>query len=392
MAVMRTYYTGIDVGTYHVKVVIAEPPESPNLPMRILGTGTAVSKGMRYGYIIDRNEAGRSIREALGRASAAAKVNVKSARVGMGGLGLDEIRATGEITLTSSGGIVGERELERVERECEKKISAKLTNKTILHRVPLEYRVDGEKVYGRAQGLQGTKLAADTLFITMLTQHYNEIIEAIESIGVEVEGVMASPLAASFVTLAKAQKTAGVVLANIGAETLSIIVFDEDTPVSVKVFPVGSSDVTNSIALSFRIPPIEAEQLKRGAVTGSDIGPKKIYAAMAPRLRDMFALINAHLRTIGRERLLPAGIVITGGGSGLASAADIARAVLRLPSQIGVIGNMTRSGSVDATWAVAYGLCQWAYAEHAGNEGYSLAAILRRAGNSIKQALRSLLP
>ena len=48
---------------------------------------------------------------------------------------------------------------------------------------------------------------------------------------------MASPLAASLVTLTKAQKTAGVVLANIGAETLSIMIFDNDTPVSLKVFP-----------------------------------------------------------------------------------------------------------------------------------------------------------
>lgn len=389
---MRTFYTGIDIGSSQVKVIIAAPPESPNAPMHILGTGSAASKGVRHGFIIDRIEAAKSVKEAIGRAASASKMSVKSARVAMGGLGLDELRSSGEITLTSSGGIVTDRDLERVERECEKKILAKLANKMIIHRIPLEYRVDGEKVYGKPTGFQGTKLAADTLFITMQTQHHDEVIEAVESAGVEVEGMMASPLAASLVTLTKPQKTAGVVLANIGAETLSIVVFDEDLPISLKVFPNGSSDITNAIALSFQIPPVEAEQMKRGAVTGSDIAPRKLQSIISPRLREMFTLVNAHLKTIGRQRLLPAGIVLTGGGGGLGSAAEIARAVLKIPSQVGVIGNMTRTGSVDATWAVAYGLCRWAYAEQSNIEGYSVGAITRRAWDSIKQTLRSLLP
>mgnify|MGYP003343756211 CR=1 FL=1 len=54
---MKKLYTGIDIGTYHVKVVIAAPPESSDIPMQILGTGIATSKGMRHGYIIDKAEA-----------------------------------------------------------------------------------------------------------------------------------------------------------------------------------------------------------------------------------------------------------------------------------------------------------------------------------------------
>ncbi|MBV9159737.1 MAG: hypothetical protein JO019_04040, partial [Candidatus Kaiserbacteria bacterium] len=68
----QKFYTGIDIGTYHVKVVIAAAAENPDMPMQIIGTGTASSKGMRHGYIIDRSEATRSVREALQRACAAA--------------------------------------------------------------------------------------------------------------------------------------------------------------------------------------------------------------------------------------------------------------------------------------------------------------------------------
>lgn len=389
---MRKVYCGIDIGTYHVKVIIASPADNPDMPMQIVGTGTATSRGMRHGYIVDRAETARSIKEAIARASSAAHVQVKSARIGLGGVGIDEIRSTGDVTLTPSGGIVTDREIERAMRDSEKRASSKLVNRTIIHTIPLEYRVDGAKVFGKPASLQGTKLAVDTMLITMLTQHHDDLIEAVEAAGVEVEGVMNSSLAASLVTLTKAQKTAGVVLANIGAETLSILVFDNDIPVSIKVLPMGSSDITNTIALSFQIPLTEAEQMKRGALTGSDIAPRKMESIISTRLKEMFSLVNAHLKAIGRSRLLPAGIVIIGGGAGIASSQEIAKAILKLPAQQGQIGHLPRSASIDATWAVAYGLCKWAYMEDMTEKSSSLVEVFESAWGSIKKAFRSLLP
>ena len=389
---MRDVYTGIDIGTYHVKVVICAPAENPESPMHIIGTGTASSKGMRHGYIVDVNEAKKSIREALDRAQTAAKVRVRSARVGIGGIGLDEIRSSGAMSLSASGGIVTDQVIDRAKRESEKQASSKLVNRNIVHTIPLEHKVDSLPVLGQPHGLQGTKLSVDTLIITMLAQHYDDMLEAVEGAGVEVEGVMASPLAASLVTLNRSQKMAGVCLANIGSETLSVVIFDNDIPISVKVFPMGSGDITNTIALSFQVPLHEAEALKRGAVSGSDIPQRKMDALITKKLKEMFTLVNAHLKSIGRQRLLPAGIVITGGGSGLTSAAEIARGVLQLPSQTSHIGLLSRASSVDATWAVAAGLCRWAYAEDRVARTSSLGEVFSDGWQSIKRGIRSLLP
>ena len=388
----RRVYTGIDIGSSYIKVVIAVPAENPELPMQILGTGTAPSRGVRHGYITDIKETGKSIREAIGRARAAAKIPVRSARLGLGGMSLEDIRSTGDITLTPSGGIVTEREIERAVSESEKRVASKLVNRTVIHTIPLEYRVDGQKVFGKPHGLQGTKLSVDTLFVAVLAKHYDDALEAVEAAGVEVEGVMASPLAASFVTLSKAQKTAGVILANIGGETLSIIIFDNDVPVSVKVFSVGGGDVTNAIALSFRIPLMEAEQMKRGAVTGSSISPQKMNVAVVARLKSMFLLVSIHLKAIGRHRLLPAGVILTGGGSNLAPVVEVVRGTLKLPAQVAQIGHLPRSSGIDSTWAVAYGLCRWGYMEDTADSRYSLGQIVRRAGEFVKRAMRSLLP
>jgi len=385
-------YTGIDIGTHQVKVVIAAAPETPESPMQILATAAAASRGMRQGYIVDTKEIARAVRAAVDRAAHAARVNVKSARVAMGGVSLEEVRSNAEITLTASGGVVTGRDIERVIDESEKRAASRLANRTIIHVIPLEFRIDGHAVQGRPTGMQGTKLGVETMLLTMLAQHHDDLIDAVEAAGVEVEGVMASPLAASLVTLNKAQKTAGVILANVGAETLSIVVFDHDIPISLKIFPVGSNEITNALALSFQLPLAEAEQLKRGAVIGSTIPPKKMSQIVSLRLKEMFMLVNAHLKAIGRERLLPAGIVITGGGAGLAPVVDVAKQVLKLPSQIGLPLMIPRVTALDATWAVAFGLCRFGYAEDMLGNRHQLGDIVSRMIDAIRQVFRSLLP
>lgn len=389
---MQKYFVGIDIGTAYVKVIVAAAPDAFDMPMQIIGTGTAASRGMRQGYVADLAEVSRSVREAVQRAASAAKVPIKTARLSVGGVSLECIGSTGETSLTPSGGIVGIRDLRRAEQESEKRAHTKLVNRTIIHTIPLEYRVDGTKVYGKPQGMQGAKLSVDTLLVTVSSQHHDDLIEAVESAGIEVDGVMAPHLAASLIALTKSQRTAGVVLANIGAETTSVIVFDNDFPISLKVFPHGSADITNAIALSFQLSLPEAEQLKRGALSGSDIPEKKIQTLIVAQLKKNFTEINAHLKTIGHAGLLPAGVVLVGGGAASAGINEVARLVFKLPAQAGQIVAVPRTSGVDTSWAVAYGLCRWAFMEESSDHGHSLAEVLTSAWDKIRQSARSLLP
>ena len=265
-------------------------------------------------------------------------------------------------------------------------------NKKVVHAIPVSYKIDGKEVMGRPHGLRGSKLSVKTLLITSLEQHLQDLIESVEAANIEVEDIMAAPLAASLVSLTKPQKMAGVVLANIGAETVSIVVFENDIPVSVKILPMGSSDITNDIALSLQVPLTEAEQMKKGAITKTDISLKKVEAVVAGRLRDIFGIIDAHLKAIGRQRLLPAGIVITGGGSGLATAKDIAKATMKIPSQLGTLPTSTKTSSADATWAVAFGLCKWGRTTEERDHSGGFADMFGSLAKQIAKALRSLLP
>lgn len=360
---MSNIVTGIDIGSYHVKVVIARAPDDPRAMPTILGTGYAESRGLKEGYIIATPEVARSVAAALSQASKAARLRPKRAYLGVGGVGLDEATARGEVVVERGDSIITDRDLARALKVSESSLApASTLNRKILHSIPMRYWVDGTKVLGHnPAGMKGTRIAVETLFITCLERHVHDLAGAIEEAGIEVEDVVAAPLAASFVTLSKMQKRVGCVLANIGSETLSVAVFEDSIPLSVKIFPVGGSDITNDLALGLRISPEEAEQLKLGAVLGSPYPKRTVEQIVSRRVSDMFKLVEAHLKKIGKAELLPAGVILTGGGSGLASVSDMAKAVLKLPSRIASMadGTAAKMQLRDSSWAVAYGLTIW---------------------------------
>jgi cell division protein FtsA len=71
-----------------------------------------------------------------------------------------------------------------------------------------------------------------------------------------------------------------------------------------------------------------------------------------------FENINQHLKSIGRDGLLPAGVVMTGGGAALSGIKTFAENSLKLPSQIGEINFSSKEGGRISSnvWSVACGL------------------------------------
>lgn len=383
---------GIDIGTYQVKVVVSESgsDESQVMP-RIIGAGFAESKGLRHGYIVNARDVTKSVLQAVHQAEKVSGTKIRKAFISIGGISLQSVSSTGSAVISRGDAEVTQMDVEKAVAAAERAVPAStMVNRRVIHTVPLSYKIDGKPVFGRPQGMKGNKLEAKVLFITCLSQHLDDIIDAISDAGIEVLDVVASPIAAALVTLSKNQKVAGCLLANIGAETVSIVVYENNLPISLEVFPIGSTDITNDIALGLKLPIEEAENIKRGSLQSDKVSKKKLDEIISARLSDIFDLIEAHLKKIDRNGLLPAGIILTGGGAGLATIDDLAKASLKLPSRIASLGLNGKDGIKDASWSVAYGLTILGIGnDDTAEQGLSKSGtgILRRIANWFKQFL-----
>lgn len=353
---------GIDVGTTSVRVVVSEYLNKGENP-KILCATLSPARGIRHGYVVNFDDAAHSIAIAVKKAEQESGVRIKKAYVAAGGIGLEASFAIGSVAISRGDSEITELDIERLFEVCRNNIKDK-NNKEVLHTIPLIYKLDGKKVLGRPIGMKGSQLEAKILFVTILDQHYKDLVGAVEEAGVSVEEVAASPIAASYITLSRMQKNAGCVLANIGAETVSIVVFEDGIPVSLQVFPIGSSNITNDIALCMRVPLEEAEKIK---IFRTEVGAprKRIEDVVNARVSDIFDLIEGHLKKIGKNGLLPAGIIITGGGSAIETIDILAKNSLSIPAKVAsnqldtTEDKDTKAGKAvirEAVWAVAYGL------------------------------------
>jgi len=388
---MRSRTTvGIDVGSHQVRVVVAEQGAT-NTPPKVIGTGYAESKGLRHGYIVNIDDVARAIRQAVTQAEEVSGVRIRSAFLAVGGIGIDEARGRGEAIVTRADAEITELDVEKAVHMARENVKGRLVNRRVLHTIPLSYTIDGEEVLGRPHGMHGSKVTVEVLFITCLEQHVNDLSDAVEAADVAVGDVMASPLAGAIVTVTNAEKRAGCVLANIGSETVSIVIFENSVPISVKVFRIGSMDITKDIALGLRVSLEEAEQLKLGAITGATFPKKKFDDILSARLVDIFELIDAHLKKLGKDQLLPAGIILSGGGSGIGSVKDVAENALKLPSKLARLNNAQGGKIKDSSWAVAYGLTIWGLTGESSDTSAMKNASVRMLGG-VGQFFKQFLP
>lgn len=376
---MRNNYTcGIDIGTQSVKVVVTGF-DKVKKELTVLATGTSETKGMRFGYVTNVDYVAKSIRKAVSQAENALDSKIRRAYVSIGGISLSSQVSMGSVIISKADQEITNLDVSKVIANSEENLE--ILNKKIIHTIPICYKLDGKDIYVRPEGLRGIKLEVKTLFITCLKQNIEDLITALTLAKIDIEEIVASPIINGNILLNNKQKNAGCILVDIGAETVSNIVFENNLPIFLSVLPIGCMDITKDIALGLKISLEEAESIKLGSVVGGDYSKKKVDEIIEARLDDIFELIGNNLKRLKRFELLPAGIIITGGGSLTNNIETIAKNQLKLPSKVGPIDySLNNKFKIrDNSWYTALGLSLY------DNDEFSTGQINNSEGSSMKE-------
>ncbi|HEY4914476.1 MAG TPA: cell division protein FtsA [Candidatus Dormibacteraeota bacterium] len=385
----RKKTVGLDLGTSRVAVVIAES-DDPGAPVSIIGVGESPSEGLRKGVVVNLDKTIAAIQAAAVTAERMAGQRIESVVVSLAGTHLWSQNSTGVVAVARPDHEISEDDIQRVV-EASRAISV-ASDRQVIHVIPRAYTVDGQDGVRDAIGMTGHRLEVETNIITGAQTAIQNVIKCVHGAGFDVEDVVCAGLAAGEGVLSQQEIELGVCLIEIGAGTTNVVVYNDGTARHLAVLPVGGNHVTSDIAIGLRTTLDEAESLKLNyghslpeAIDQSEkvevrqVGGDRITALprrflaeiIGPRMQEIFLMAREEVRKTGFDHLLPAGVVVTGGGSRLMGTMDAASYVFdtsaRLGQPTGLAGLADKAHG--PSFGVASGLVKWGSRAPARNYG-----------------------
>jgi len=360
------------------------------MPVTILGVGESPSDGLRKGVVVNLDKTIASIQAAAVAAERMAGQRIESVVVSLGGTHLWSQNSTGVVAVAHPDHEIGDDDVRRVV-DASRAISV-ASDRQVIHVIPRAYTVDGQDGVRDAVGMTGHRLEVETNIITGAQTAVQNVIKCVHGAGFDVEDVVCAGLAAGEGVLTQQEIELGVCVVEIGAGTTNVVVYNDGSARHLAVLPVGGNHVTSDIAIGLRTTLDEAESLKLNyghalpdvidhgeKVEVRQVGGDRIQALprrflaeiIGPRMLEIFQMAREEVRKSGFDQLLPAGVVVAGGGSRLMGTMDAAQSVFNTAARLGQPIALT--GLADKahgpSFAVAAGLVKWGARDRGAHGG-----------------------
>ncbi len=360
---------GLDIGTTKICMIIAEKRDNGSLD--IIGIGNSPSRGLRKGAVVDLDATVESIQRAAEDAELMSGLSVDGAFVGIGGGHVRGFNSRGVVAVSGRDHEVSREDVYRV-LNASRSVSIP-KDREIFHSLPLEYIVDDQDGIDQPLGMAGTRLEANVFLVTGSVSSVQNLINAVNRAGIEVEGVVLEALAAGQTVLTPDERELGVGLVDMGGGTTDLTIFEKGSIRHTYSLPSAGDHFTNDIAVGLRTPKSEAERIKQRfgctvpALVPEDetievpsVGGRKprvlsrhlLCEIVKPRAEEILTYLREEIQKSGFEKALTAGIVLTGGASLLDGVPEIAEDLFDRPVRRGTPNGV--GGLVDVVQSPIY--------------------------------------
>ena len=181
-----------------------------------------------------------------------------------------------------------------------------------------EYKLEGNTDYNPI-GAYTQTLECNYLNIVMKEQFYTQLCDSFAQAGIEIEDSFCAAHLDAEIMLSKDLRRNGCALVNIGAETTTISIYNNDKPKMLTVLPLGSNNITRDLTAEL-ISFAQAEEMKvirgyKSTVSDNEgIDNETMNKVIYARMEEILKNVRYQIEESG-ERVHH--IVLTGGGSKL---------------------------------------------------------------------------
>jgi len=349
--------TGIDIGSSTIKLAVGQKDSEGYV--NIIGGVDIPSEGITKGMVSSLEDAVTCVSRLVEQAEKMIGIPIEHVYLGVAGPHIISQNSHGVVAIAKSDGEIREDDVERAISAAQAVASPH--NYEVMHVLPQEFIVDGQRGIKDAVGMTGVRLEVDAHVIQGLISQNKNLASVIYRCGLDIDDYMFSIIATSEAILTKKQKDLGVCLVNIGQSLTTMIVYEDNNVLTTAVLPIGSRHITTDLAICLKTNVDITEQIKikygiedektldkkefinlcEFDVNNQDkVSRKDIKRITEARVEEIFTMVDKELKKINKSSKLPAGIVLTGGGSKLNGIVDVAKNVCKLPAELGYVQNI----------------------------------------------------
>lgn len=341
----------MEMGTTTVRVAVGVPGENG---IEVIGMGEAASSGVRKSEIVHMENAVTCARSALRAAEEAADVTIGSVYMAISGGHIQCRIHRGTLPL------LDDHEVTRADMENLDNAAGAVSlsgEREIVHTIPQTYYIDDHHGVINPLGMMGSRLSVDMMVLHGVRGRMRNVVKVARDIPLDVPDLAFAGLCAALAVLSPEEKQNGALVIDLGGGTTNYMTYAGGVIAAAGAFGVGGDHVTNDLARGLRLTLSQAEQLKEsygsalidraGRASKLDVPPDSVGAQTrqvrkgdvqlitSARIEEIFQLVKSALDQQGLLHHLGAGVILTGCGARLDSAATLASSVFGLPCRIG---------------------------------------------------------
>lgn len=345
------YLFALDVGTAKVAALVGEI--SPEGKLQIVGLGQHAARGLKKGVVTNIDATVQAIQRAVENAEHMANCRARTAHVAITGAHIKSQTKSGVVAIKHRE--VSARDVDSViENGSAVPVPA---DQQILHVLPQEFIVDGQEGIQDPVGMSAVRLDVNVHIVTGSVSAAQNLHKCIEKCGLGVEKLVISHLASADAVLTDDEKDLGICCIDIGGGTSDIAVYQGGAIRHTAVLPIAGDQVTNDIAVAFRTPTQNAEDIKvhfgcaqpwmvqaEEVIEAPSVGdnPPRAFSrhmlaeVIRPRYEELFRYVAKELHRADMFGRIPGGVVITGGSAQMPGVVELAEEVLEVPVRLGL--------------------------------------------------------
>jgi len=254
---MRKIYTGIDMGSDTVKIVVAEIKDND---FYVLASSSKKSKGIKKGLVVNKEEAIESLEEAINDIESQIGIRIDKAIISVPGHGRKLKIVSGNIKLKEENTEIKGTDINKV---LEASIVGNIDDEDELVTViPIVFNVDEKENILDPKKEIGNSLGVKAVIGVVPKKYLYPYLTIFNECNIEIMDIVFGSIGDYYMSSNKENdKKLGAII-NIGEETVNVSIFNKKIIIKNEIIKLGSKNIDNDISYIYGVDSKQARYLK----------------------------------------------------------------------------------------------------------------------------------